>query len=143
MDEVVMAGLKRRQNNSKYITMSGRNVRDPRKYGDTSSDDAGSNKKMKRYCGKSVTNTLEDLRKLVAIFRNTNSSPKSTSLHSQKSADPQNASQSKSQEIKDSTNSEFSDTTKDHIEKSPITTSTSSVSSNNIFIYGLECPQIM
>ena len=35
-------------------------------------------------------------------------------------------------------NSEFSDTTKDHIEKSPITTSTSSVSSNNIFTYGLD-----
>ena len=56
----------------------------------------------KRSCGKSVTNTLEDLWKLVPIFRNINSSSKSTSLHSQKSANPQNASQSKSQEIEDS-----------------------------------------
>ena len=131
MDKVAMAGLKRRQNNSKYTTMSGRNVRDPRKYGDTSSDDAESNKKMKRSCGKSVTNTLEDLRKLVAISRNINSSPKCTSLHSQKSANPQNASQSKSQKIDDSRNTRFSDTINDHMEKMPNTTSTSFASSNN------------
>ena len=75
-----MAGLKRRQNNSKYTTMSGRNVRDARKYGDTSSDDI-------------------------------NSSPKSTSRHTQKRANPQNASQSKSKELEDSTKSKFYDTT--------------------------------